>query len=96
MRAWVWFIEAKGPARSLRGLVVDGKDGLETSGDRAIRAALRRNRAVAMPRVVCHEVERIDGVIRVGLIWHRRHIEERIGSGILPEIKVARCKNLRI
>jgi hypothetical protein len=86
MRAWVWFIEAKGPARSLRGLVVDGRDGLDTLGDRAIRAALRRNRAVAMPRVVCHEVEKIDGAIKVALVWHRKHIEERIGRGILPEM----------
>lgn len=68
MRAWVWFIEAKGPARSLRGLVVDGSDCLDTLGDRAMREALRRNRAVAMPRVVCAEAGRMDGAIRLALV----------------------------
>lgn len=68
MRAWVWFIEAKGPARSLRGLVSDGRVCLETLGDRAIREALRRNRAVAMPRVVWADTGRIDGAIRLALV----------------------------
>lgn len=68
MRAWVWFIDANGPARSLRGFVVDGRDGLATLGERAIREALRRNLAVAMPRVVCAEAGRIDGAIRLALV----------------------------
>lgn len=83
MRASVWFIEAKGPARGLRGLVIDGRDCLETLGDKAIREALRRNRTVAMPRVVWLDTGRIDGAIRLALVRHKKHIGERIGRGML-------------
>ena len=50
-------MDAKGPARSLpdRGFC---NDGLATFGDSVMREGLRRKRAVAMDRVVCH-VEKV-------------------------------------
>jgi hypothetical protein len=50
-----------------------------------MRADFLRNRAVAMARVACH-VGRSEGrALAVTLVWQRKHIDERIGRGILPE-----------
>jgi hypothetical protein len=58
---------------------------LATLGDRLMREDFLRNRAVAMARVACH-VGRSEGrVLAVTLVWQRKHIDERIGRGILPE-----------
>lgn len=82
----------KGPSleRPERGLF---KVGFETFGESVMREALRR--IVAMDRVACH-VERSAGTgAMVALDWHRKHIEERTGRGILPMIRLRKMNVLQ-
>jgi hypothetical protein len=40
-----------------------------------------------MVRVACHVKRPAGEGAIVALVWHKKHIEERTGRGILPEIK---------
>ena len=51
-----------------------------------MREALRR--IVAMDRVACHAERRAGTGAMETLVWHKKHIEERTGRGILPVIKL--------
>lgn len=50
-----------------------------------MREDFLRNRAVAIARVACHVGESIGRAVAVTLVWQRKHIDERMGRGILPE-----------
>lgn len=83
IRASFWFIAAKGPApRPARGFF---NEVFATLGDRVMREGWRR--IVAMVRVACHVERSAGGGAMIALVWHKKHIEERTGRGILPVIK---------